>query len=119
MKIKNNGFTLVELLLTIAIIGVLSVVTGLSITGMLKRQEEGKYEDYIEDLENAACVYAQKNDSCDGGCEITVPDLIAAGLMKNNVQNPKLQVNITEDPGKLVISYVDGERICEYSYEEP
>ena len=37
---KNNGFTLVELIITITLIAIISVSIGVSISGMLSREKE-------------------------------------------------------------------------------
>ena len=59
---KNNGFTLVELIITITLIAIISVTIGVSMTGMLGRQDEKEIEEYIKTIEEAACVFAEIDD---------------------------------------------------------
>lgn len=119
---KNNGFTLVELIVTIALLATLSVVVGLSVSNMFNNQTDKQYEDYKKDLENAACVYAEHNDlnatvcaTNNEACTIKFSALISAGLISKNLTNPNTGKKVAEDTNSFVkIRWLDKEKKCEY-----
>ena len=54
MKDKK-GFTLIELIVTIALIALITVSVGVSMNGMLDKQTEKEYASYVKTIENTAC----------------------------------------------------------------
>ena len=92
---KNNGFTLVELIITITLIAIISVSIGVSINGMLSRQEEDQAEQYAKDIADAACVYAEVNDITTNST-VTINELISAGLLSKDLINPISDRPITD-----------------------
>lgn len=119
---KNNGFTLVELIVTVALLATLSVVVGLSVSNMFNNQTDKQYEDYKDDLESAACVYAEHNDlnaiicaTNEEACTIKLNVLISAGLISKNLTNPTSGKKVSEDINSFVkISWTENEKKCEY-----
>ena len=75
---KNKGFTLVELIITITLIAIISVSIGVSVTGLLSRQEDDQAEEFKKTISDAACVYAELNNITTTDT-ITVQELIDAG----------------------------------------
>ena len=57
--IKNRGFTLIELLIVVAILGVIGVIITVSVTGTLNEQNQKSCDAFVQELEDAACVYAE------------------------------------------------------------
>lgn len=122
----NTGFTLIELILVIGIMGVLSLVVGMSINKMMEGQNEKEYNEFKKVLEDAACVYAESSPSCltNAGCYINYGMLIETGLIKKDLMNPnkdynpeKKTVNDPMERAKTIRVYINaaGEKICEYS----
>lgn len=58
MKNRKKGFTLIELLLVIAIMGVIGVIATISLTSTLKNTNQRKCDDFVMEVEDAACVYS-------------------------------------------------------------
>ena len=119
---NNKGFTLVELLATIALIGALGIVVGFSVTNLLNSQKEKRYAEYQKTLEDAACVFAQNDNRTEGICDAFEPlckiyfeNLIEKGLIKKTLTNPMTDQTVAEDTKSYVqVSYTNGERKCEY-----
>ena len=116
---KNKGFTLVELIITITLIAIISVSIGVSVTGMLSRQEEGQAEEFAKTISDAACVYAELNNITTNET-ITVQTLIDAGLLSRELTNPLNDESITLSKytdSNVTITWDNGLKTC--SYEIP
>ncbi len=117
---KNNGFTLVELLVTIALIATLSVVVGLSVNNLLASQDHKDYDAFKKDVEDAACVFVQSDsrtsETCPAGgssCHIMFSDLIKYGLIRKTMQNPMTDEAVIDDTESYIdVTYVNGEKFC-------
>lgn len=109
----KKGFTLIEILLTIVILAAVSVTIGVSFSGMLNRQNEKDLEEYIEGIENSACVYEETHKGIN---EVTIGELIKAGLVRKNIVNPKDNKPVTDyENDKVTITWVDYEKKCTYN----
>lgn len=118
---KKNGFTLVEVLAVIAILGIIIAIASVSVTSILNR-EKGKLVDQMEaDLKDAAVAYAisekiilrncptnfnpENLTSANSSCyrEVTVNDIIKSGIFTddNNYCNRNTKV--------VVYKYKDSE----------
>lgn len=122
---NRNGFTLVELLVTVALIGAVSVVVGFSVNRLLYNQKKNDYDDFKKTVEDAGCVFAQDDNRTENLCSeenfetlcnIPFEDLINAGALKKTLTNPfNDKKPISDDIDSYVhVSYVDGKRICEF-----
>ena len=123
INMKNrNGFTLVELLVTIALIGTLSVVVGVSVGNLITNQKYRSYDDFVQDLEEAACVFVQNDNrtselcqAYNSLCQVKLADLIKNGLIKKTMENPMTEKSVEEDTLSYVqVTYSDGERFCHF-----
>ena len=94
--IKNNkkGFTLVELLAVIVILGVIASIGIFAINNTIKKSKEKSYQVTIKNVEAQASNYLMENSgklffiSTDDGKEyqcVTIQDLIDFGYLKDNV----------------------------------
>lgn len=85
---NKKGFTLVELVVTIAIIGVILLIIFPSVQVLKNRNEIKKYKYYEQALKEAAKVYVDKHKlvsvSGNGGCElISIEKLKKDNLIKD------------------------------------
>lgn len=92
MKKNKKGFTLVEMLVVIALIAVISTGIAIGMFNMLDDQRSNLTELEIENIENAACTYAEINglrEKCNDDsslCEISVTDLISLGYLDEDLE---------------------------------
>ena len=112
---KNKGFTLVELIITIGLIAIVSVTIGVSLSGMLGRQDDRKVEEYETDIEEAACIYAEINDIT-SSTTVDINTLISEGLLNRDLNNPIDNKPVTEyGDDEVSINWdADGRRTCNY-----
>ena len=105
---KNDGFTLIEMIVTIALIGFVGIVVSMNMMKVIENQNIKQQEDFYSMMEEAACAYTGLSTTdCSTGCTITGTKLIEEGLIEEEVRGfmPKDYV--------VKISYNDGEKVCE------
>ena len=96
MKNNNSGFTLVELLGVIVIIGILATVAGLAVFQIIHNQQEKLLEDQIATLKDTAITYVLSKEtyleSCGNALDtnnpdcyvnVSINDLIEEGFFEN------------------------------------
>ena len=95
----KKGFTLVELLAVIVIIGIITLVAVPNIVTTNKKSKENEYLEFKKTIENAAETYVEttpeikENLPSDG---IKVKTLIEVGLLNKGLENPTDNKSIGE-----------------------
>lgn len=115
----NKGFTLIELLVVIAVLAVIGTIVTVSLTSSLEDTNQKQCDEFVIDIEEAACVFAGINankERCNiKSCPpIKLSELISEGLVDVGVDvctgddiNLNETVSVTWKNG--------GEKICEYN----
>jgi len=107
---NKKGFTLIELIITIALIGFVGVVLSVNMVKVINNQKEEEEAKAVELIEEAGCAYASLSTSnCDSGCTISGETLVDNGLIDEKISN-----TIVADYS-VSITYQNGERICSAS----
>ena len=124
---KKNGFTLIELIITIGIMVLMGIIIANNLTSLFSRREDENISDFEKTLEEAACIYIdlsdpeikEKKTTCKTeGCSVNVGVLIENGLLDENLQNPLTKRKIKDDKlDRITITYPDGEKTCTYEAE--
>ena len=82
MMKHNSGFTLVELLAVIVILGSISLVTVMGITASLERRDVKECEEQVELVKNAAKIYFSLQETGPkNGDTVRVDTLVEAGYI--------------------------------------
>ena len=115
---KNKGFTLIETLVVITLLAGLSVTIGLSFSNMMDKQRENEQKDYEKTIEDAACMYAEKNN-INGEYGVKIKTLIEEGLLNKNLINPKTKESVINyQENCIAIKYDKNERTCKYTLDK-
>ena len=89
----KKGFTLIEVIVVIAIVGAVSVLIGTNFFGLIGSADEYEKENLYKYLNEAACVYidsrnrASKYDACytsKSDCRVKAEDLYSSGFIDEN-----------------------------------
>ena len=106
---NKKGFTLVELMATIGLLAIMSLVIGVNITSILKTTKQNEEDFNKEQIQKAACVYYSSEElNPNGSTNITVENLIESGLLDETYrkENGKITINVDDN---------DNEKKCIYN----
>lgn len=89
-NMNNKGFTLVELVATILILGLIMGIGGYTITNLINKNKQNSYNLLITEIKESLnayyqeCRYAANPPTCDNSGNITLGDLVKNGFLKGN-----------------------------------
>lgn len=135
---NKNGFTLTEILVTIAMIAVLGTIIIYSTIGVTNSSKENQYNRMIENIKNSAKTYVSLYPdefgdlfSSKAFTYIPLSKLISAGLLDEDIVNPytKEKIDVNQECTSSTITgndvclsyikvYVDGDSL-EMNYKYP
>lgn len=119
-KIKLKGFTLVELLAIIIILGIISILSYGAIAKMLENSEKQDYERFLKDLYLTTENYIELNRNQfpelnqDGNITISIQTLLDQGYFKKTPVNPKTKKTIEQDT--IIVTSKD--KILTFEYQQ-
>ncbi len=110
---KQRGFTLIELVMVILVLGVIALITVPTVNSIIKDSKEKSYNNQIKTITNTARTYMAKHDlelpeqiAGSSKC-ITVESLKKEGLLSNeDIMNPNYKKN--SDKAKELNEKFDG-----------
>ncbi|MDA8939173.1 GspH/FimT family pseudopilin [Pseudoalteromonas marina] len=107
MKIKQSGFTLLELMVTVAIVGIIASIAFWNSSDML---EENRAENFLLELKRNISYARSQAASTD---EIVVICAAQHGEVKN--QNDNMQCRNRWDRNKIIIVFIDSDNSGHYN----
>ena len=116
-KIKNLGFTLVELLGVIIILGVIALITFPIIDKAIKNSKQKALEQIINNIEEAAYNYSIENDLgySEYQKKLELSDLIQQGYLTKDIINPLTNNQLQ---GCVLYKWVESKKQYEFTYDE-
>ena len=125
----RKGFTLVELLGVIVILGLIAMIAIPTINSALNSSREKAYDEQVRTIEETARTYMSKNSlklpsQTEGNkCCLSVETLQTAGLLTaDDIKNPKYQKDSTDDEekfenfdGTVIITFTNNKYKYEYA----
>lgn len=139
-KLNGKGFTLIELVATVVILGMIMLIGGYAVTELIDNSREKDYELLIKEINSAVETYYQEckytTNTCDDEGNIILGDLVTNGFLKGNstietgddegkatLVNPKdnkniisCQIKYTYSGGKFIVVAVNPTGSCPTSY---
>ncbi len=99
---KNNGFTLIELMIVVALLVIISLFVTPKVRTLINNSKETAYNNLVETIEDAANSYVYKyttsvdsSISTNGYLNVTILTLQQEGLLSTTITNPTTKESIS------------------------
>ena len=97
-KLKNNGFTLVELLAVLVILSIITTIAVASYYGLFDKTKEKVYKSYEDGMKDAAMIYIMNEDAPTATNPLRLSLKYLVGEMDNGKKAKKPYIDYFENP---------------------
>ena len=117
---KKKGFTLIEVLATVVILGILVLLTIPIISSNIQKTKTRAYESQVKAINSAARKYMTRNthllpDENNPESIIQLVSIAVAGLIEDNIENPLTGGTMN---GCVKVSYNKNNEVYFYEYSD-
>ena len=120
----KNGFTMIELLIIIGLLGIIGLMMAINMSGILGSERESGYDNFQKTVETAACAYIDKQANVtlrnqfknNGGGNVYLRDLISEGLIDEDLVDVSTDKTALEEKDQIyvLIKWVDMVKTCTF-----
>ena len=106
-KLNNKGFTLIEVLAVIVILGVLATITVPTVSNVIKQNEENSYKNLQKSIIAAAKIYISDNkynitlSACDSNNERNIIKIKEDNTIEKQITDSKIPIELLVESGDL------------------
>ena len=122
---NKKGFTLIEVIVSLALLSLIGIAVGISLNKIFKNQEVKNYDEYVEKVKSSALLYVNntvelinKLNSNYSYTVVKVKDLVDNGYINKNLTNPLTKDKINQNDLAKIYYNEDYEMMVEYPYTE-
>lgn len=99
---NNKGFTLIETLMVIVLIGIISLILVPNVVSMINKNKTKSCENLKNNIISAAKIYVNENKydlnfTCDNKVDITIATLKENGKISDDIKDPKTNIAISDE----------------------
>lgn len=99
---NNKGFTLIETLMVIVLIGIISLILVPNVVSMINKNKTKSCENLKNNIISAAKIYVNENKydlnfTCDNEVDITISTLKENGKISDDIKDPKTNIAISDE----------------------
>ena len=121
---NKKGFTLVEIIVSVALLALIGVIVGISLNSTIKQQQISSYEEYVEKVKSSALLYVNNTPSIINELNdnysykiLEARDVISNGYLNENLIDPSTKEKINQND-KIKAYYDENyELMIDYPYE--
>ena len=99
---NNKGFTLIETLMVIVLIGIISLILVPNVVSMINKNKTKSCENLKNNIISATKIYVNENKydlnfTCDNEVDITISTLKENGKISDDIKDPKTNIAISDE----------------------
>ena len=123
-KLKEKGFTLIELIATIALLAVIALISFVSVNAVIKNNKSKQWHNLVNGIKIAAKQYASENkgnyteafSSENGTIEVSLTDLTSKGYLTAPIIDPYTNREIENFGSIIIILHLENGTVKEVSF---
>ena len=122
---NKNGFTLIEVIVSLALLSLIGVAVGISLNKIFKNQEIKSYNEYLEKVKSSAILFSNNTPDIMNELNsnysykvVTIKELVDKGYINKNLTNPETKEKINQEDSVRIYYNEDYEMMVDYPYKD-